>query len=61
MIDASWIIENKQTGKPVLETYDFEMVQFVNLDKYRVWPVLYWLYEVNRRVKDGMLHDSPAS
>lgn len=51
MIDTSWIIENKQTGKPVLETYDFEMVQFVNLDKYRVWPVLYWLYEVNRRVK----------
>jgi hypothetical protein len=47
MIDASWVIEERATGKPVLETYNFEMVQFVNLDKYRVWPILYWLHEVN--------------
>jgi hypothetical protein len=54
MIDASWVIEERATGKPVLETYDFEMIQFVNLDKYRVWPILYWLYEVNRRVKNNL-------
>jgi hypothetical protein len=54
MIDASWVIEERATGKPVLETFDFEMVQFVNLDRYRVWPILYWLYEVNRRVKNNL-------
>jgi hypothetical protein len=54
MIDASWVIEERATGKPVLETFDFEMVQFVNLDKYRVWPILYWPYEVNRRVKNNL-------
>lgn len=55
LIDASWIIEDRGTGKPVLETYDFEAVQFVNLKRYRVWTSLYWLYEVNRRIKAGEL------
>jgi hypothetical protein len=51
MIDASWVIVSKETGKPVLETYDFELCQFVNIKKYRVVPILYWLQEFNRNVK----------
>jgi hypothetical protein len=50
MIDASWIIEERATGKPVLETFNFEAVQFVNLARYRVWPALAWLQEINRRI-----------
>lgn len=49
MIDASWVIEDKSTGKPVLETFDFELIQFVNIERYKVWPILYWLQEINRR------------
>jgi hypothetical protein len=53
MIDASWIIEDRATGKPVLETFNFELVQFVNLGRYRVWTALHWLQEVNRRIADA--------
>lgn len=49
MIDASWIIEDKRTGQAVLETTDFEMIQFTNLEHYRVWPIVAWLAEINRR------------
>lgn len=52
MIDASWIIEDRATGKPVLETWNFELVQFVNLKRYRVWTALAWLVELNRRIKN---------
>lgn len=49
MIDSSWIIEDRTTGKPVLETWNFELVQFVNLKRYRVWTALHWLRDLNRR------------
>jgi hypothetical protein len=55
MIDASWVIENRETGKPVLETYNFELIQFINIKKYRVWTIAEWLYEVNRRIKEGKI------
>lgn len=51
MIDASWILENKSTGIPVLETWNFELVQFANIEKYRVWTTLSWLQEISRRDK----------
>lgn len=53
MLDASWIIEDRATGKTVLETYNFEAVQFINIKRYRVWTALAWLVEVNRRIKAG--------
>lgn len=53
MIDSSWVIEDTQTGKPVLETYNFELCQFINIKRYRVWPILHWLHEVNRRIRIG--------
>ena len=54
MIDASWIIEDLETGSAVLETWDFERVQFVNLKRYRVWPVLAWLQEINKRARRNL-------
>lgn len=50
MVDASWVIEDRETGLAVLETTNFELVQFVNIRRYRVWPTLYWLHEINRRI-----------
>lgn len=48
MIDASWIIVDRATHKPVLETYNFELVQFINLNRYRVYTALAWLQALNR-------------
>nr|WP_180883067.1 hypothetical protein [Mesorhizobium loti] len=47
MIDASWVIVDKVTGEPVLETTDFELCQFINIERYRVVPVLAWLVSLN--------------
>lgn len=47
--DASWIIVDRATGKAVLETYNFELCQFVNLAKYRVIPILAWLQSLNKK------------
>ena len=47
MIDASWVIVSLSTGKAVLETYDFEMCQFINLSAYRVVPIGAWLASLN--------------
>ena len=49
MYDASWVIEDRTTGAAVMETYNFELVQFVNLACYKVWTIREWLYEQNRR------------
>jgi hypothetical protein len=49
VIDASWIIVRRDTGEAVLETYDFEAVQFVNLSEYRVQTALGYLQEFNAR------------
>jgi hypothetical protein len=53
MVDASWIIEDRATGKPVLETFDLEMVQFINVERYRVWTALHWLQEMNHRISEN--------
>lgn len=48
MIDASWMIVDKATGKVVMETYDFELCQFIKIEKYRVVPILAWLQSLNK-------------
>ncbi len=48
MIDASWVIVEKETGKAIFETYDFELCQFINIKKYKVVPILYYLYGLNK-------------
>ena len=48
MIDASWVIIDRATGKAVMETFNFELCQFVNLKRYRVTPILQYLQSLNR-------------
>ena len=48
MIDASWVIVSKATGKAVIETRNFELCQFVNIERYRVVPIRTWLASLNR-------------
>lgn len=40
---ASWVIVSKATGKAVLETFSSDVAQAINLEKYRVVPILDWL------------------
>lgn len=47
MIDASWVIVCKATGKAVMETWNFELCQFVNIKRYRVVPIRAWLEGLN--------------
>lgn len=47
MIDASWVIVDRATGKAVLETFNFELCQFININRYRVVPILAWLQSLN--------------
>lgn len=47
MIDASWVVIERSTGAAVLETFNFELVQFVNLKRYRVATILEHLQSLN--------------
>jgi len=53
MIDASWIIADRTTGKAVLETYNFEALQFINLQRYQVYTIRAWLAHVQQAVNAG--------
>lgn len=46
--DASWVIINRETNEAVLETYNFEILQFVNLKKYYVLPIMTYLGDLNK-------------
>lgn len=48
MIDSSWVIVDRETGRAVLETFNFELCQFINLERYKVVPILYYLQSLNR-------------
>lgn len=53
MIDASWIVVRRADFKPVLETFDFELIQFVNLNRYMVFTSLAWLTMLNSLIRVG--------
>ncbi len=38
--DGSWVIKRRDTGEVVLETFDFEALQFTNLREYRVETIM---------------------
>jgi len=56
MIDASWVIVDRDTSKAVMETYNFELCQFVNLNRYRVVPILQWLQSLNKPTLPDFTH-----
>lgn len=51
VLPASWVIRDKVTGKPVMETADAAKVAAVNTDKYEAVPTLQHLQEYNAAVK----------
>jgi len=59
---ASWVIVNKETGEPVLETYNEKMLSKLNTEKYEAIPALKYLVALNKKIKENptMKPASPA-
>jgi hypothetical protein len=47
--NSSWVIVDKETGQPVLETFNQDLLQYVNLSRYDIVPIIEWLQSLNRR------------
>lgn len=44
---ASWVIVNKETGKPVFETFNQNTAKAINTRLYKAIPILQWLQSLN--------------
>lgn len=50
MVDSSFVIVNKETGKPVCEIMEnFDILFKVNIKKYEIVPIYYWLQNLNKK------------
>jgi hypothetical protein len=47
----SWIIVSRQTGKPLMETYDKTVVDVVNRERYEVLSAYQWLVRLNKQLR----------
>lgn len=50
---ASWVIRNKATQAVICETFESRMVKLLNPTKYEAVPILQYLQEHNRAVKEA--------
>lgn len=57
----SWIIEEIDTGKAVLETMDQRIPKHLNTQKYRAWLAIDWLREFNRRANSDDLREREST
>ncbi len=48
---GSWIVVSRETGKPVLETFERRTADAINTEKYEVLTALAWLQRFNRSVQ----------
>ena len=47
---ASWVIVDRDTGRPVLETFRASIVEKVNTARYEAVPILEYLYRFNASI-----------
>lgn len=50
---ASWVIRNKSTKEVMFETYNEAIVNALNTKKYEAVPVLQYLQELNRLIREN--------
>lgn len=53
MRTASWVIRTKCTKEVVMETFNPAVVECLNTTKYEAVPILAYLQEINRKVKEA--------
>lgn len=46
---SSWVIRNKETGRVVMETYDYRKVEKLNTRIYEAVPIADHLRDLNNR------------
>jgi len=51
----SWIIVNRETGKPVFETWQHSVAQKINTIKYEALTAYDYLCKLNAKIKAGKL------
>lgn len=51
MKTASWVLRDKATKQVVCETFDARKVAALNTDKYEAVPILDYLQELNRNIR----------
>ena len=49
---TSWVVVSRETGQAVLETFSRKIADAVNLDRYRVVPILQWLGSINSALRE---------
>lgn len=57
---ASWVIRDKVTQSPVMETFNKRLLDRLNTEKYEAVPIKQHLVELNQRVKAGAPVDASA-
>lgn len=50
---GSWVVERLEDGKPLFETFDPKVAKAINTGKYRAVPILEYLGNLNRKIKQG--------
>lgn len=53
MSTESWVIREKETGRAILETFNKRTVEAINVERYEAVPILQYLQEFNRAVKES--------
>lgn len=48
----TWIVVNKTDAKPVAEIFSKRIADKINREKYQVVPVLDYLSDLNRKIKN---------
>ena len=51
MKEASWVIVDKSTRKPLFETFNEKTAKAINKKNYDVVPIIEYLYKFNKEVK----------
>ena len=52
MKTASWVIREKATRKVLFETFDTRKVKALNTKRYEAIPILEYLVDMNRKIKE---------
>ena len=53
MTSNSWIVSSKETGKPILETYDPKIVDAIRADLYQIETAYEYLCRMNSEIQAG--------
>lgn len=51
---ASWVIQEKETGRVICETFSDRVVEALNTAKYVAVPILEYLQGINRAIRQEM-------